>query len=219
MVEKWQIVHRRVFHISFMSKCRSEGTNKSDGSFFTKQNTLETFNILDNSSRQCGKWAVFVSSVTLYCLFLRVNIVRRKRIRSPYVRNHFFSSADSWRFKQSIVSLQRVWKEMNLSFCVNVEIHPILWIAFRTSQYLRWSDFYHNRGGSITMGIMNKEIHAVKNLLWWREIPRRRRILSCRKISAAVMAAPKFTACGSFWHLRLIVANKRWSLAEQSLQG
>ena len=90
MVEKWQIVHRRVFHISFMSKCRSEGTNKSDGSFSTKENTLETFNILDNSSRQCEKWAVFVSSVTLYCLFLRVNIVRRKRIRSPYVRNHFF---------------------------------------------------------------------------------------------------------------------------------
>ena len=90
MVEKWQIVHRRVFHISFMSKCRSEGTNKSDGSFFTKQNTLETFNILDNSNRQVEKWAVFVSSVTLYCLFLRVNIVRRKRIRSPYVRNHFF---------------------------------------------------------------------------------------------------------------------------------
>ena len=90
MVEKWQIVHRRVFHISFMSKCRSEGTNKSDGLFFTKQNTLETFNILDNSNRQVEKWVVFVSSVTLYCLFLRVNIVRRKRIRSPYVRNHFF---------------------------------------------------------------------------------------------------------------------------------
>ena len=86
MVEKWQIVHRRVFHISFMSKCWSAGTNRSEGSFFT----LETFNIWDNSNRRCEKWAVFVSSVTLYCLFLRVNIVRRKRIRSPYVRNHFF---------------------------------------------------------------------------------------------------------------------------------
>ena len=59
------------------------------------------------------------------------------------------------------------------------------------------------------MGIMIKEIHDVKNLLWWREIPRRRRILSCRKISAAVMAAPKFTACGSFWHLRLILGRQQ----------
>ena len=39
---------------------------------------------------------------------------------------------------------------------------------------------------------------------------------SCRKISAC---GPKFTVCGSFCHLREMVANKRGSMLDKSWQG